>query len=73
MKYTGQAQSALERLDESLTQLYTIIKRGDQTAALNFMKEGQLKERFEELQNIIAISQTNGMGSRGTNNNPGMF
>ena len=68
MKYAGQAQGALERLDESLAKLRTLIKRGEQQAALNFMEEGQLKDRYEELQNIITISQTNNLGARGAQN-----
>ena len=66
MAYEGQAQIALERLDESLARLRTLIKRGEQTAALDFMQEGELKDRYEELQNIITISQTGGLGARGT-------
>ena len=50
-----------------------MISKGKQTEALQWMKEGDLKEKFEELQNMISISQTNGMGSRGTANGPGMF
>lgn len=68
MKYGQQTQAALDRLDEALAQLRGFIKRGDQTAALDFMERGALKERFEELQNIITISQTGGLGSRGTQN-----
>ena len=56
MKYGKQAQTALDRLDQSLAHLHTMIKRGDNKAALKFMKEGELKERFEELQNMITIS-----------------
>ena len=66
MAFEGQAQVALERLDESLARLRTLIKRGEQTAALDYMQEGELKDRYEELQNIITISQTSGMGARGT-------
>ena len=66
MAYEGQAQIALERLDESLARLRTLIKRGEQTAALDFMQEGELKDRYEELQNIITISQTGTLGARGT-------
>ena len=66
MKYPGQAQTALERLDESLARLRTLIKRGEQTAALDYMEQGQLKERYEELQNIVILSQTNPLGARGT-------
>ena len=73
MAFEGQAQTALERLDESLGRLRTLIKRGDQTAALNFMENGELKDRYDELQNIINVSQTNPLGSRGTANGPEMF
>ena len=68
MAFEGQAQVALERLDESLARLRTLIKRGDQTAALNYMEEGELKDRYEELQNMINISGTNPLGARGTQN-----
>ena len=66
MKYAGQIQGALERLDQSLKGLHTLIKRGENANAIRFMEEGQLKERYEEMQNIITISQTGGLGSRGT-------
>ena len=68
MKYAGQAQTALERLDESLARLRNLVKRGDQTGALKFMEEGELKDRYEELQNIITISSTGTLGARGTQN-----
>jgi hypothetical protein len=68
MRYEGQLQIALERLDESLAQLRGLIKRGQNQDAIRFMEEGALKERFEELQNIITISSTNTLGSRGTQN-----
>ena len=73
MAFEKQAQIALERLDQSLARLRTMIKRGENGPALNFMENGELKERFEELQNMITISGTNGLGSRGTANNAGMF
>ena len=68
MKYAQQTQDALDRLDQSLAQLRNLVKRGDQKAALRFMEEGALKERFEELQNIISVSSTNPLGARGTGN-----
>ena len=68
MKYAGQAQGALERLDESLARLRNLVKRGQNEEALRFMEEGQLKDRYEELQNIITISQTGTLGARGTQN-----
>ena len=66
MKYERQTQEALDRLDQSLAQLHTMIKRGENQRAIKFMEEGDLKERFEELQSIITISSTSGLGSRGT-------
>ena len=66
MKYAQQQQNALNRLDQALAQLRTLIKRGENKEALQFMEKGILKERFEEMQNIITISQTNTLGARGT-------
>ena len=66
MKYIQQTQAALDRLYQSLMRLRDMIKRGEQQQALNFMQEGELKERFEELQNIITISSTNPLGAGGT-------
>ena len=68
MAYERQVQGAMDRLDQSLSRLYQLIKRGEQKAALRFMDEGELKERYEELQNIIKISGTNQLGARGVNN-----
>jgi len=66
MKYAEQAQTALDRLDQSLARLRTKIKNGQTREALSFMEDGELKDRFEELQNIITISKTGGLGARGT-------
>ncbi len=68
MAFEGQAQTALERLDEALAKLRTLIKRGEQQAALRFMEEGELKDRYEELQNMINISGINPLGARGAQN-----
>ena len=66
MKYGRQMQEAMERLDQSLARLRNVIKRGQNQDAIRFMEEGELKERYEELQNIITISQTGNIGARGT-------
>ena len=66
MAYGMQLQVALDRLDQSLAKLHTLVKRGENKNAINFMIEGELKERFEELQNIITISRTNNLGASGT-------
>ena len=68
MAYQRQVQIAMERLDQSLAKLHILIKRGEQKKALQFMEEGELKERYEELQNIINISQTGNYGARGVQN-----
>ena len=68
MKYAQQTQTALDRLDQSLARLRNLVKRGQTQDALKFMEEGELKERFEELQNIITISSTGNMRARGVQN-----
>ena len=68
MAYEQQVQVAMERLDQSLARLHTMIKRGEQQKAIRFMEEGELKERYEELQNMITISQTGNYGARGVQN-----
>ena len=68
MAYERQIQGAMERLDQSLARLRQLIKRGENSAAIRFMEEGELKERYEELQNIINISNTGNYGARGVQN-----
>ena len=68
MKYARQTQDALDRLDQALAQLRTLIKRGANQDAVRFMEEGDLKERFEELQNMISLSSTNDLGASGISN-----
>ena len=68
MKYARQTQEALDRLDQSLARLRGLIKKGQTRDALKFMEEGELKERFEELQNMITISSTGNIGARGVQN-----
>ena len=65
MKYERQTQAALDRLDQSLAKLRDLIKRGKQNEALRFMEEGELKDRYDALQNIITISQTGTIGASG--------
>ena len=68
MQYERQVQEHLDRLDQSLSVLHGLIKRGENANAVRFMEEGQLKERFEEMQNIITIASTSTLGARGTQN-----
>jgi|TARA_R110001592_G_scaffold48525_2_gene152609 hypothetical protein len=53
-RYQRQMNIALERLDQGLATLYTLVKRGQTKEALHYMDEG-LKEKYENLENIINI------------------
>ena len=68
MKYERQVNEHLARLDQSLAQLRQLILRGENQAAVKFMEEGALKERFEELSSIIKLSYTNQLGASGVSN-----
>jgi len=68
MQYARQVQDHLERLNGSLAQLREMIKRNENAEAIRFMNEGGLKERYEELQNIINISVSSNYGTRGVQN-----
>ena len=68
MAYERQVQEAMERLDQSLARLHTLVKRGQNADAIRFMEEGELKDRYDELQNMITISQTGNYGARGVQN-----
>jgi len=61
-RYQRQMNVALERLDQGLASLYQLIKRGKNKEALYFMEEG-LKEKYENLENIINI-EPNDNGSK---------
>jgi len=65
MKYEKQITMAMERLDQSLARLNGFIKKGHNEDAINFM-DNELKERYEELQNMITLSSTGALGARGT-------
>jgi hypothetical protein len=65
MKYARQTQDALDRLDNSLRTLRDLIKRGENKTAIEYMEQGELKERFGELQSMIIISNTNDLGASG--------
>tara|TARA_R110000744_G_scaffold279915_1_gene392061 strand:- start:23 stop:238 length:216 start_codon:yes stop_codon:yes gene_type:complete len=66
MKYTKQVQNSLDRLDESLARLQGLIKKNQNSQALQFMNE-ELKERYGDLQNIITLSS---VGTAGVRNIP---
>ena len=68
MKYGKQVQDHLDRLDQSLATLRDMIKRGENGEAIHYMEQGDLKDKFEDLQNIISISSTGNLGARGVGN-----
>ena len=68
MAYERQVQEHLERLDQSLARLRGLIKRGENEAAIRYMEEGELIDRYEELQNMINISRSGNYGARGVQN-----
>ena len=55
MAYKRQLQIALDRLDQGLSRVHSMVKRGKNAEAMRFM-ENDLKELYEELQNIITIT-----------------
>jgi len=58
MAYKRQLQTALDRLDQGLARVHSMVKRGKNTDAIHFM-ENDLKELYDELQNIITITPEN--------------
>ena len=68
MKYARQTQNALDRLDGSLRFLRDLIVKGQNREAIEYMENGDLKERFSDLQNIITLSSTNQLGASGVSN-----
>jgi len=54
VRYRQQMNIALERLDQGLARVHSMIKRGKNADAIYFM-ENDLKGLYEELQNIINI------------------
>ena len=58
MAYKRQLQIALDRLDQGLARVHSMVKRGKNTEAIYYM-ENDLKELYDELQNIISITPEN--------------
>ena len=57
-RYQRQMNVALERLDQGLAKVYTLVKRGQSQEALNFM-DNNLKDLYQELENLINIEPGN--------------
>tara|TARA_R110000765_G_scaffold349459_1_gene439562 strand:- start:255 stop:458 length:204 start_codon:yes stop_codon:yes gene_type:complete len=53
-KYKHQMNVAMERLDQGLSRVYSLVKRGNTAEVLHYM-DNDLKELYEELQNIISV------------------
>jgi|TARA_B110000211_G_scaffold114542_1_gene132779 hypothetical protein len=53
-KYKHQMNIAMERLDQGLARVHSLVKRGKTAEALHYM-DNDLKELYEELQNIISV------------------
>ena len=57
-RYKNQINVAMERLDQGLARVHSMITRGMNGEALHFM-DNELKELYGELQNIINIEPDN--------------
>lgn len=57
-RYQQQMNTAMERLDQGLARVHSLVKRGKNADAIHFM-ENDLKDLYEELQNIINIEPRN--------------
>ena len=57
-RYKQQLNVALERLDQGLARLQTLIKRGDNSGALRYMDE-DLRELYVNIQDLVNIEPEN--------------
>jgi len=53
-RYQHQMNVAMERLDQGLARVHSMVKRGQNTEAIHYM-ENDLRELYEELSNLINI------------------
>jgi len=58
MAYKRQLQTALDRLDQGLARVHSMVKRGKNAEAIHYM-DNDLKDLYDELQNIINITPEN--------------
>jgi len=58
MAYKRQLQIALDRLDQGLARVHSMVKRGKNAEAIHYM-DNDFKELYDELQNIISITPEN--------------
>jgi hypothetical protein len=57
-RYKQQLNVAMERFDQGLARVHSMVKRGKNAEAIHYM-ENDLKELYEELSNIINIEPEN--------------
>jgi len=57
-KYKKQMNIAMERLDQGLARVHSLVKRGKNADAIHYM-DNNLKELYGELQNIINVEPDN--------------
>ena len=62
-RYQQQLNIALERRDQGLARVHSKVKRGKNAEAIHYM-ENDLKELYENLQNLINIEPSGGDQSR---------
>ena len=53
-KYKKQMNIAMERLDQGLARVHSLVKRGKNADAIHYI-DNNLKELYGELQNIINV------------------
>lgn len=54
LRYQQQLNIAMERLDQGLARVHSLVKRGQNADAIHYM-ENDLKNLYEEVQNIVNI------------------
>lgn len=64
-RYKQQMNTAMERLDQGLARVHSLVKRGKNGEAIHFM-ENELKDLYEELSNIINIEPSSDNSRIGT-------
>ena len=57
-RYKEQLNNAMERLDQGLARVHSMVKRGENTQAINFM-ENELGDLFRNVQDLINIEPGN--------------
>ena len=62
------AEKIQSNWDRYINEIKTNISKERTDILIPFMEKGELKERYEELQNIITISKTGQLGARGVRN-----